>query len=412
MDEQRKPYVRVTPHGPDDGGDFGPNTAGTKTAGISEAIAYAHEHLLDVYIHGGRGGMHQGKGLPTTYNLQETLHVPWAQDFRLDGSNYTITYGGPGPVIHIDSQMNCKYRFGMVLGSGTSGDPSVLLKPSASGPDDMAVIVGSEFEFAAVCGYDGIVLDATVSGIVCSRIFAEETNSMHYGVYLTDGGTPHSIENLVIDIPYTNQYHATGDTTAFRIGDPGSRNIRHNRFKSMLGAPAGIIYDAESGTFRPADGFVPPEGSIGLDIYGDANVFEMSFNGTRSAGRDVVFAEDARDNLVHAFNLPNGYTNNAKAPTNRIHSYEPVGFRVDTPEFPRSGEALTNRSAYTVEAFIKDAGDVSEWSVVDATGAEEVFSGGLFVGQSFMLEPGDQVRFDYLRKNSHDVPNWRWKAVR
>ena len=34
-------YVVVTPEGPDDGGDFGPNTPGTRTAGIQEALNYA-----------------------------------------------------------------------------------------------------------------------------------------------------------------------------------------------------------------------------------------------------------------------------------------------------------------------------------------------------------------------------------
>ncbi len=34
-----KPFVTVTPDGPDDGGDFGPKTPGTRTAGILEALA-------------------------------------------------------------------------------------------------------------------------------------------------------------------------------------------------------------------------------------------------------------------------------------------------------------------------------------------------------------------------------------
>jgi hypothetical protein len=50
MQDKRKPYVFVTLEGPDDGGDFGPNTPGTKTSGIQEALNYAHEHCRDVYI--------------------------------------------------------------------------------------------------------------------------------------------------------------------------------------------------------------------------------------------------------------------------------------------------------------------------------------------------------------------------
>ena len=36
----RMGYVVVTPQGPEDGGDFGPLTPGTKTAGIQEALNY------------------------------------------------------------------------------------------------------------------------------------------------------------------------------------------------------------------------------------------------------------------------------------------------------------------------------------------------------------------------------------
>ena len=43
MNSGRKPYIFVTLDGPDDGGDFGRNTPGTKTSGIQEALNYTHE---------------------------------------------------------------------------------------------------------------------------------------------------------------------------------------------------------------------------------------------------------------------------------------------------------------------------------------------------------------------------------
>ena len=60
MKTRRKPYVLVTLEGPEDGGDFGPHTPGTKTSGIQEALDYAHAHCRDVFIFGGRGGVHAG----------------------------------------------------------------------------------------------------------------------------------------------------------------------------------------------------------------------------------------------------------------------------------------------------------------------------------------------------------------
>ena len=124
-----KPYVSVTLEGPDDGGDFGRNTPGTRTGGIQEALDYAHAHSRDVWIWGGRGGVHDGVGSShNIYTLEETLRVPWSQDFRLDGGNYLLSYTGEsGHAIHFDSQMNCRYKFGLVssrLPGRGGGDPA------------------------------------------------------------------------------------------------------------------------------------------------------------------------------------------------------------------------------------------------------------------------------------------------
>lgn len=41
-----KPFITVTPNGPDDGGDYGPNTPNTTTAGIQEANDSTYESIL------------------------------------------------------------------------------------------------------------------------------------------------------------------------------------------------------------------------------------------------------------------------------------------------------------------------------------------------------------------------------
>jgi hypothetical protein len=85
-------YVVVSPNGPRDGGDFGPHTPGTKTSGIQEALSFAKEHVRDVYICGGgiKAPFQGGVG----YTLHETLHIPWNQNWRLDGGEYWLSYGG------------------------------------------------------------------------------------------------------------------------------------------------------------------------------------------------------------------------------------------------------------------------------------------------------------------------------
>ncbi len=181
MAKPQEPFVFVTLQGPDDGGDFGPGTPGTKTGGIQEAIDHAHAICRDVYIWGGRGGLHEGKGLPDNiYRLEETLRIPWSQDFRLDGGNYLLHYtGDSGPAVHIDSQMNCRYKFGLITSNAPG--PVVCIKPELPGPDDFTVITASIFDFSCVVSHhpDGvsIQLDSSTGPIINSFFFAEETNN-------------------------------------------------------------------------------------------------------------------------------------------------------------------------------------------------------------------------------------------
>ena len=434
---RRKPYVFVTLAGPDDGGDFGPHTKGTKTSGIQEAVDYAHANSRDVYIFGGRGGMHSRQGITANvYTLDETLRIPWSQDFRLDGGNYLLAYRkATGPAIHIDSQMNCRYKFGLV--TSRSPEPALLIKPETPGPDDFKVITASVFDFSAVVSADpkgtAILIDSSHGPIINSRLFAEEFNAAGIGVHLTDaGGSGSQIANNRIHIMYGNQYHARGHCTGLRLGDPGSWKIVHNHLEMSLHAPRGAHFDEQKGAFVTVDDFVP-EKAIGADIFAQGNLLTLTCYGRRAPGEDIVFEQDAQENTIFAFNLPNGITNRATVATNRIIPNQPVGFRIPTPPVPRSGEFMINRNPYTVQILILDSGQVTEWTIADAPVRpstvpknlsivdnlrvsatpspidgefnSQIISGSLFAGQTIRLEPGEKIGFTYSKP-----PVWRWKA--
>ena len=439
MSNRRQPYIFVTLQGPDDGGDFGPNTPGTKTSGIQEAIDYAHKNCRDVHIFGGRGGMHDGKGLPdNVYTLDETLRVPWSQDLKVDGGNYVLSYTkSTGHAIQIDSQMNCRYKFGLI--GSQSCDAVVCIKPETPGPDDFVVITASIFDFSAIVSHHpdstAMLIDSSKGLIINSKIVAEETNSMGTAVHVTDGaGTGHWISNNQIDVRYGNQYHARERCTGLRLGDPGSTKIVHNSFEMSYHAPKGVHLDQQTGRYVTAEDFVPEE-AIGVDIFAQRNLLNLSFYGKRAPGHDIVFEPDARDNTVFAFNLPNGITNRAETPTNRIIANWPVGFDVSTPPVPASGESIMNTTPYTVQVIILTPGTVSNWTLTDAGSTQQTYprslsladnlkrpqlspppprpsstqtiSSGLFAGQTVTLEPGEKIQFTYS-----EAPTWRWKALR
>lgn len=421
---RRKPFVFVTLGGPDDGGDFGPHTPGTKTSGIQEAIDYAHANFRDLYIFGGRGGLHQGQGMPDNlYTLDEPLRIPWSQDFRLDGGNYVLAYRKPvGTAVHIDSQMNCRYKLGLI--TSNSKDPTVCIRPETPGPDDFTVITASVFDFSGVCsGHPqgtAILLDSSKGPIINCKIFAEEFNAVGTGVHLTDArGAGQAIANNQIQILFGNQGHSQGHCTGLRLGDPGTRNIVHNKVEMSLHAPRGAYFDEQKKKYVVRDDLVPQK-ALGADVFAQSNFLSLTFYGKRPPGEDIVFEPEARDNTVFAFNLPNGITNKAKIPNNRIIPNWPVGFGVSTPAIPPTGEFAANLHPYPVQIIIVDTGEVSQWTIAepgpvkplavskpDSAGLSQsqTISGGLFPGQIILLAPGERIRFTYAK-----APTWRWKA--
>ena len=434
-----KPWVNVTLRGPADGGDFGPLTPVTRTGGIQEALDYANENSRDVYIHGGPGGLHEGEGNPhNIYTLEETLRVAWSQDLTVQGGNYLLSYAPTsGSAIHIDSQMNCRYKFGLVTSS--SPDPVVCIRPETPGPDDFIVITACVFDFSAVVSSHprgtSILLDSAHGPIINSRIAAEETNSQGTGVRISDAaGSGQWISNNQIQVMYGNQYHGTGACVGLQLGEPGSTKIVHNRLEMSYHAPRGAHFDEASRRYVTVEDFAP-RGAVGAAIHAQRNKLTLSCFGRREPGCDIVFGADSRDNTIFALNLPNGVTNLAAVPTDKVIPNWPVGFDIETPPVPVSGDLLVNRTSHTVQVLMVSAGEVSQWSLGDSgstaqgvpanlslvdnlsgtppdlpddrPGQEQVIAAGLHAGQTFILEPGDRVRFVYT-----EAPTWRWKALR
>jgi hypothetical protein len=123
-------FVVVSAGGPDDGGDFGPKTPGTKTAGIQEALNhlrttnFQQHRAQNLYIANGQ------------YDTTETIHVLWlGERFRIEASESWINYmPATGDALVIDSQMNARLRFGYVSGLQLTDGWVVKVKPVHPGP--------------------------------------------------------------------------------------------------------------------------------------------------------------------------------------------------------------------------------------------------------------------------------------
>lgn len=157
-------------------------------------------------------------------------------------------------------------------------------------------------------------------------------------------------------------------------------------------------------------------GCTGARIFGQRNFLTLTVYQT-APRKNIIFEPEAKDNVVHASMLPNGITNNANTPTNRIISCQPTGFDVTTPGFPASGKDVVNRNPYPVEIIILTPGEVSDWTLTDAKGISQTISATLSAGQHFTLEPGDKIRFTYAPSykgctySYKAPPTWRWRAL-
>ncbi len=378
-------YVVVSPNGPDDGGDFGPKTPGTKTSGIQEALDHAKEIRRDVYIVGG--GFREAFKGGVAYRLDVTLHIPWMQQFRLDGGEYQIHYTPKqGDAVVIDSQMNCRLKFGLVVATASDG-AAVRIAPTSKGPDGFSCVVASTFEFNGMVGSGdvwgkssdqkstGLVLDATRGGIAANKIFIGEINACRRGIYVMQGCGNNTIEAQWIHL----------SNLGIQIGDADRPGVSGNRIT------AGISGD------------IPR--TAGLQIFGHHNTFTIDIL-SADAGRGLMFEAPAHDNLVMASNLVGGITNHAQKSTNRVITAAALGSEIPTPPVAATNADSVNRHPFPVEVRILKPGRVSQWTETNPDGKAHTFDGPLASGQTFTLNPGDRVRFTYT-----EAPTWYWKGL-
>ena len=380
-------YVVVSPQGPTDGGDFGPDTPATTTSGLQEAFDYGSQSGKDVYIV-GHGFVFHDYG-PLVYTVETPLYVPAAENWRIIGGDYVMNFTySYGDFLVFDSQKNCEFKFGLLVAHAAPDGSAVMkVRPKTARPDGLVGVSNSSFLINAHVGGgsswgEGVIgrgtalhLDGSLGPIENNHFITMEINACDTGFLLEQG----DINNNLFECPFD---HITNNMLVVNTGTK-------NRF-NVLFDPGGV-----GGTV------------IGANLNGgQENIYTLVYDGA-GYSTGLIFGNGARDNLVYAMDLPN-IVNNALEATNRVVPLSPVGFNIGTPTFPSSGAYLENRTSYTVVATIKSSGDVSSWELRDSNGNGQTIEATLHTGQSIYLEPGDQVLFNY----STTTPDWSWRVLR
>lgn len=298
--------IVVSPHGPRDGGDFGPHTPGTRTSGLREALVAAKEQAKDVYLAGGSWTAERTE--PVVYHLQETLVVPWMQNFRLDSGHCVLNYAQTtGDAVVFDSQMSCSYRFGLIV-SASSG-AVVRMKPSTAGPDRFKVITSTEFVFNALVGGggawpggaphkneldrshrwigSGLCLDGSEGSIDANKITVIETVGCGVGLELLGAVTRNTIEE--VNIHLCDRHLSIGSAADARACD--------NRIEAFFDCQ-GI------------------ETASGAQVYGSRNLLTLSAR-PFPRGADLSWEPGAAGNLA-IFHSPCRVEDRAQPGANRV----------------------------------------------------------------------------------------------
>lgn len=375
-------YVVVSPGGPDDGGDFGPNTPDTQTSGIQEAFDYAKANVKEVYI---IGGSVDETGSPVVYDIDMTLTIPWGQDWHCDGGNYVLNFTqSSGDCLVIDSQMNCQFRFGVISATNLESGSVVAIRPTTIGPDNFIVIISSIINITGIIGGGnassgkgiGLYVDSSIGPVISSHISVGEIVGCETGILIQEG------LHDTINCPNVRQCN----THLMVNGSPSYNKITLSMDPNNLGGTV-----------------------VGANLLGGIeNIYNLTWQGGYDPCTALIFGSNAMDNIVYAMGLPlNGVTNNAITPTNRIVPTKPVGFGITTPAIPGSDAYVVNRESYSVIATILTPGTVTSWTIKDSSGISQTITSGLLAGQTFYLEPGDAIKFNYSAQ-----PTWAWRALR
>lgn len=241
----------------------------TQTDGLQEGIDYALRRGLDVYIAGGAA---VGRTNNNVYDLNRTLVIPPAQDFRIDGGEAVINYtGSVGNAIEINSCEDCHYRFGLVV-TGAHNGAAVVFRPTEPTPiDHLVVITDSSFRFSSIAtsgaigtSYAGILLAAASGPILWNHIDATAVVGFQDNVVASNG------------------------VTYNRISVGHNHQAAHALVRIHSGADGNMwnLNDDLNGT-----------GSVGVICTGSNNTFTLQSSGF-PAGKDVIFQNGATGNTV------------------------------------------------------------------------------------------------------------------
>lgn len=429
-----KPYVLVTPNGPTDGGDFGPNTFGTVTAGIQEAIDS---------LGSGGGAVYIAQG---TYNLTNVpansgnclISIPSFSDENTNAVAFAIIGMVPPALPMVE---NAAYTTPPNLGScvvlNVINPAPVISSPQNNPPAIIAcsqpptgvfnpvVLTVENIEFlqpnpATYCDINGHWFVGTEYRNILAMPnvgWANITEPSSVGaiglIGNQNGGQTMVVSNVMIVGHYGGIMfgsHVEGDEIIV-IGNvvafPGSSNYWGN-----LGH-----VDAEFCPHYFGNSVYPLVNSNAVLTITNLAIAQYNPPAWMSIV-DAFYSSSAAntDYLIHVLNLTSNWTGSSVTSITQLLVNSPrviidkalndlSGFSYPQTAVPASGTAFKNNGPYAIDIFILTAGVTTGFTVADKNGTPYAFTNTVTEGFLYRLLPFESITLVYTT-----APTWIFKA--
>ena len=432
-----KLWWTVTPNGPTDGGDFGPNTPGTETSGIQEMIkAMSATTGLRGYIKDAtypistpivpKFGIHitgeswSGTVLQAAQNNMSIISVGGNLTTSTCWENLGFDTGGFTGCTAIDYNMtegDTLNMFHRIRTSGTfttaldatgcentdvnffltngAGD-IYLVTPNGNATGKFIVMNNAAQSVVYAVGQMVSLEDCTLNSIIFDKnattagttfemqllrcYLANATNAA--GQHKIRTGVGSAIRSLSIDSSYfglKNSNAVFANTSASASGSISRLAVNNTEFDNLDASAVMWVSNASSGTFQ----------------IGGPNAF------LNIPGQDSFHwqASEVSGTIISGTVMNNGFTTYGFTP-------RPVMFGVVTPTVPLSGTLQPNWFPYPVKAIIKTIGTVTSYLHADANGVTATIASALTPGQEIHLSPLDKIGIVYTTG-----PTWEWYGL-
>jgi hypothetical protein len=425
-----KPWITVSAKGisnglsdiPNDGADFGPDTPGTQTSGLAEAVYYqANIEPKKILLGTGTFILQAQVPIYDSTVIEGTI-APGSTYEPANSSLVLVVDLGNNPVMPFKSSSLNAITLKNLIFDGHSQYASSIIDfsvfPEHSHPNILENIIiynttNFNYDFIldnmedTICNHVGtfgkIQWQASagssyyLNGVV-GQFIAGSENTVISNTTIKDSivllGDNTFYPNLVLnnvwfDTPSKSLFYV-GTTNTWNIGCYGCTLFTNQNqgspspvFALQSGVSSGTIYATFNNTiiseFNQAGtgcSAIVPYPMFDTGITGKA----ILYNTMHNCGGVPTFWTDWQNWLVDYF------PKNVNA------------FSINTPAVPASGTAITNNNPFSVDIYITNAGSVSSYQINSLT-----IPAGLSVGQKITLAPGWSLTLTYTT-----APTWTW----